>query len=182
MRIHHTSAAVVAAIALLTACTDHSRWPNGVDPNAPTVLSVAPASASVGVNAAASVTVTFNRSMMAGMETRVVLHQGTITGPAVAASASWSIDRTVLTLTPSAMLTPGTLYLLHFSPALTSTGGQFINLGACASIGGQYVSSAMMGVAPGGGMMNGTWGPGMMSGGWRSADGDFGMFFTFTTA
>ena len=59
--------------------------------------------------------------------------------------------------------------------------GGSINLAACARLGGQYATAGMMGIPAGGGMMNGAWGPGMMGEGWRSADGTYGMIFTFTT-
>lgn len=182
MRPLRTTVLLLASTGLLTACMNGSTSLTGVGPDSPTVLGVAPASAAIGVSPAVSVTITFSRSMMAGMESLVVLHENSVTGAQVTGVATWSADRTVLTFTPSAALTPGTTYRLHLSPALTGMNGRPVDLGACAGIGGQYVSSGMMGVASGGSMMNGPWGPGMMTSGWRATDGTFGMFFTFTTS
>jgi hypothetical protein len=171
---------LLATSLAISACVKSPSAPT--DPNAirPAVLSIVPASATTGVDPAKPVTITFNYPMMTGMEMLVVLHEGTVTGPQVAGTSSWSGDRTVLTFTPSTALKAKTNYILHFSPSLKGANGQTIDLAACTTIGGQYVSGGMMG-STAGGMMNGQWGPGMMGTGWQASDGTFGMFFTFTT-
>lgn len=145
------------------------------------VSSVLPRGGATGVDPAASITIGFNHSMMPGMELLVVLHEGTVTGPAVAGTATWSTDRTLLTFTPSRALKSGTTYILHLSPNLKASSGQTINFASCAQlVGGQAVPGGMMY----GGMMGGNGGQGMMSGpGWQPGNGmwGYGMILTFTT-
>ena len=145
---------------------------------APTVLSVAPTSGATLVDPGTAVTITFSHAMMSGMEALVVLHKGSVTGPAVMAVASWSTDRS-LTLKPSTPLEARTTYVIHLAPALRDSDGAPLNHGACSALGGQRVTSAMMG---GGMMSGGSMGPGMMGGGWQPVNGGYGMLFTFTTA
>jgi len=174
---------LIGTVAALSACGGMT---SAVAPDAakdaPTVLALSPANATLAADPAKPIVITFNRPMMAGMESLVVLHEGTVTGPAVAGVASWSADRAALTFTASAPLKAHATYTLHLSPSLKSAGGQSINLGACTQLGGQYATAAMMGISSGAGMMNSTWGPGMMGDGWRAADGTYGMVFTFATA
>ena len=172
---------LLGAVALAAACSRTATGPS-LSPDSPAVLALSPANAATGVDPAKPVVVTFSRSMMMGMESLVVLHEGSVTGPAVSGVSSWSSDRTVLTFMPASPLKAHTSYVLHFAPSLKSAAGQSINLAACSSLGGQYASGTMMGIAAGGGMMNGAWGSGMMGDGWRSADGTYGMVFGFTTA
>lgn len=170
----------VAAL-FLAAC---SRSDTGVGPsdaavNAPSLASIQPASATTGVAPNAPVVLRFSHVMMNGMEMLVVLHEGSVTGPVVAATATWSADRTTLTLLPQASLKGATKYVVHLSPSLKDTAGRTINLSPGTMMGGQNVSGGMMGSTS---MMNGQWGPGMMGTGWQAANGTFGMIFTFTTA
>jgi len=173
---------IPVALGLLTSLALGACVESPSDPSVfrPTVLRIVPANATIGVDPTKPVTITFNYPMMTGMEMLVVLHEGTVTGPQVAGTSAWSGDRTVLTFTPSTTLKGNTKYILHFSPSLQGANGQMIDLAACTTIGGQYVSGGMMGSA-GSGMMGGQWGPGMMGTGWQASDGTFGMFFTFTT-
>ena len=171
---------LLAASVVLGACGS-AVAPADLGAIAPTLVRITPASATTNVDPTSPVTITFSHPMMTGVEMLVVLHEGTVTGPQVAGTPRWSADRTVLTFTPSATLKAQTIYILHFSPSLQGANGQMINMGAGMTIGGQYVSSGMMGAAAAG-MMNGQWGPGMMGTGWKASDGTFGMFFTFTTA
>lgn len=174
---------VLGGAALLTAC---GRSGDITAPNAsadsPVVVTVSPANATVGVNPAQPIVMNFDRPMMPGMEALVVLHEGTVTGPVVTGTAAWSSNRSILTFTPSVPLKSLTKYVVHMSPGLMSSTGYPINLAACEPLGGQYVTTGMMGFTQGAGMMNGSWGPGMMGNGWRAADGTYGMVFTFTTA
>ncbi len=171
--------ALLASTIILGACVESPSAP--ADPNArrPTVLRIVPASATTGVDPTKPVTITFSGPMMTGMEMLVVLHEGAVTGPQLGGTARWSADRTVLTFTPSVTLEARATYLLHLSPGLQGANRQMIDLAACTTLGGRYVSGGMMGSA--GGMMDGQWGPGMMGAGWQASDGTWGMFFTFTT-
>lgn len=150
--------------------------------NAATVISVSPASATVGADPTKPVIISFSHAMMNGMEMLVLVHEGSLTGPAVVGVATWSTDRTMMTFVPSSPLKAHTVYMVHLSPSLKDAAGQAINLAAGMQMGGQYATAGMMGLASGAGMMNGAWGPGMMGSGWKSTDGTFGMFFSFTTA
>ncbi len=177
---------VVAVIAIasslaLGACSSSSSSSTGPDATAPAALSVLPAALATGVGATTPIVITFNTSMMSGMEMLVVVHEGSVTGTQVTGSSSWSADRHVLTITPVTALKAKTTYVVHLSPGLQGMNGTAIDLAQCTRIGGQSVSGAMMGSGTAG-MMNGTWGPGMMGAGWQAADGTFGMLFSFTTA
>jgi hypothetical protein len=119
--------------------------------------------------------------MMAGMELLVTLHEGTIVGPPVPGSFSWSSDRTSLTFVPTENLKPETAYVLHLSPNLRDATGRGIGYAACAQrVSGQSVSPGMMT----GSRMGGGNGAGMMGPGWQAGTGiwGYGMSFTFTTA
>lgn len=152
------------------------------------VRSVIPPSGATNVNPRAPITIAFSYGMMTAMEKLVVVHEGAVTGPAVAGTATWSTDRTTLTFAPSSPLTPKTVYVLHLSPNLLDSKGDTVNFAACASaVGGSPVPATMMkgsnGMMGGGtGMMGGT--NGMMGSGWQPGSGTwgYGMTFTFTTA
>jgi hypothetical protein len=145
------------------------------------VSSVVPVGGAAGVDPAAPITIAFNHSMLPGMELLVLLHEGSVTGPVVAGTSTWSAERTQLTFTPSQTLKSNTSYVLHLSPNLRATSGQTINFASCAQlVGGEAVPGGMMN----GGMMGGSGGPGMMSGpGWQAGSGmwGYGMILTFTT-
>lgn len=163
---------------LLSAC---GRSDNPVDAAtaAPSLASLQPANAATGIDPGAPVVLRFNHAMMTGMEMLVVLHEGSITGAVVATTATWSADRTVLTLHPQVPMKRATTHVVHLSPSLQDTAGRMINMSPATMMGGQAVSGSMMG---GGSMMNGQWGPGMMGAGWQASNGTFGMMFTFTTS
>ncbi len=177
--------ASLASLIAFGGCSKNASSPVGpngaLTVDAPIVLSLLPASATIGVDPAKSVTITFNMPMMSGMEMLVVLHEGSVTGPQVAGNAAWSADRRVLTFTPAATLKAKTMYVLHFSPSLQGMNGKTINMAQGMNLGGQFVTGGMMGAASAG-MMGGSWGSGMMGAGWKANDGTFGMQFTFTTA
>lgn len=146
------------------------------------VSSVVPRGGATGVDPAAPITISFNHSMMVGMEFLVLLHEGSAAGPAVEGTATWSADRTLLTFTPSQPLESKTTYVLHLSPNLRASTGQTVNFAACAQlVGGVALPGGMMN----GGMMSGGAGQGMMSGpGWQAGSGvwGYGMILTFTTS
>jgi hypothetical protein len=110
--------------------------------------------------------------MMVGMELLVILHEGTVLGPQVAGSFSWSSDRTTLTFAPAEALESKTTYVLHLSPNLQDARGRGIDFAGCAQrVGDQRPTRGMMG----GGMTGSGWQPG--AGTWG-----YGMTLTFTTA
>lgn len=117
--------------------------------------------------------------MMAGMEMLVVLHEASVSGAAVPATATWSTDRTTLTIKPQSAMTRATTYVVHLSPSLKDSAGNMINMAPGTAMGGMSVSGSMMGSST---MMNGQWGLGMAGAGWQAANGTFGMMYTFTTA
>lgn len=166
------------AVLMVAACSSADLGVGPADANAPSLVSIQPLSAAAGVAPGAPIVLRFNHAMMSGMEMLVVCHEGSVTGLVVATAATWSADRTTLTLMPAAPLKHATTYVVHLSPSLKDTEGHMLNMSAGALMGGQMVSGSMMG---GGSMMNGQWGPGMMGTGWQAANGTFGMMFTFTT-
>ncbi len=175
------------ALALLAfavgACTSSSA-PTALSDSAhaaPAVASLSPAANATAVSTSTSVTLNFTGSMMTGMEMLVVVHEGSVTGPQVMGTASWSSDRKTMTFTPSAPLKSRTTYVVHLSPSLQGANGMMINLTSGTMMGGQMVSAGMMGSAATG-MMGGQSVSGMMGSGWKAADGTYGMMFTFTTA
>ena len=172
---------MIASSLALGACSSSSSSPTSPDATAPAALGVLPAALATGVSPTTPIVITFNMSMMSGMETLVVLHEGSVTGTQVTGASTWSADRTVLTFAPATALKAKMTYVVHLSPSLTGTNGRMIDLSQCTRIGGQSVSGGMMG-AGSAGMMSGTWGPGMMGAGWQATDGTFGMLFSFTTA
>ncbi|MHB1269029.1 MAG: Ig-like domain-containing domain [Acidithiobacillus ferriphilus] len=167
------------AMLLLAACSSADTGVSPADAAAPSLASIQPASAAISVTVSAPIVMKFSQAMMTGMEMLVVLHEGSVTGAVVACTATWSADRTTLTLVPQTPMKHATTYVVHMSPSLTDTAGHMINLTPGATMGGQMVSGSMMG---GTSMMNGQWGPGMMGAGWQAANGTFGMVFSFTTA
>ena len=174
--------ATLASLLTIEACSAGSSSPTDVLAiDAPIALSVLPAAATTGVDPTRPITITFSMSMMSGMEMLVVVHEGSVNGPQVTVSSSWSPDRRVLTITPSVMLKAKSTYAVHMSPSLQGTNGKMIDVTQCATIGCQHVSGGMMDSGASG-MMNGSWGAGMMGAGWKAGDGTFGMLFTFTTS
>lgn len=155
----------VAAFALLSAAAIAIGCSGGSmplsSPDATLVLSVSPAAGATNVDPAAPIVITFNRPMAMTVEA-VTLHEGTVSGPVVAGTASWSTDRTQLTFTPSEPLKSHTTYVLHLLPSLVDTTGRPVNYGSCAGrLGGQP--------GPGAGMH-------------RSGQWERGMVLTFTTS
>ncbi len=166
------------AAAAIAACSQDASTTAGPGEAPVVVLSVVPASSASAVNRSAPVVVTFSQAMMQGMEMNVILHEGAVTGAAIPSSASWSGDRRVLTVQPSAPLKATTGYVLHLAPTLTSAAGQQMNHGPCTTLGAQSVTSGMLG---GSMMTGGSMGPGMAGSGWQMANGSYGMIFSFTT-
>jgi hypothetical protein len=84
------------------------------------------------------------------METRVVIHEGSVTGPAVAGDASWSSDHTRLTFVPSSAFNPRTTYVIHLAGDMRDLDGNFLDHAGCNARGGQVVTNRMMGNLNGG--------------------------------
>jgi Big-like domain-containing protein len=169
----------VAGALVAGACSGDSTAPV-VDTDSTVVLSVVPLGNATGVSPSSPVTITFSHPMMAGMDQLVMLHEGTVVGPVIPGTASWSLDRTSLTFVPAEILKSATMYVLHLSPNLRDATGGGINYADCPrNLGGQSVPPGMTG-----GRMGGGNGPGMMGPGWQAGTGTwgYGMTFTFTTA
>lgn len=162
---------LLAGAVVTSACSGSATAPSA-DADLPVVLSVIPASNAANVNPSSRITIAFNHPMMVGMELLVILHEGTVAGPQVPGSFTWSPDRTTLTFAPAEALKSKTTYVLHLSPNLKDATGRAIDFGGCAQrVGGQRLSGGMTG----GGMMGSGWQPG--SGTWG-----YGMTLTFTSA
>jgi hypothetical protein len=174
--------ALAAASLSLGACSSGTTAPADSSATlAPALASLQPSGGALAVDPTKPVILTFTMPMMTGMEMLVVVNEGTVTGAQVAGTSVWSADRKTMTFTPNVALKAKTTYVVHLSPSLQGTNGKMINMSGVSTMGGQVVSSGMMGSAASG-MMNGQWGPGMMGAGWKASDGTFGMIFTFVTA
>lgn len=186
MLLRHALTALLAA--MIAAACSSTMSPSGAGPGdrsasaGPLVTTTIPRGGAIAVDPTAPITVVFGAPMMPGMEALVMLHEGSVTGPQVGGTATWSPDRTTLTFTPSAPLKSATNYVLHFSPNLKDAGGHVIDWAGCfGSVGGQPIPSGTFG----GGMMNGSgMGPWMMGPGWQPGSGTwgYGMIVPFTTA
>ena len=140
------------------------------------LMSVSPAGGATGMAVGSPMTFRFSGAMGTGMEQYVDLHMGDLSGAEIAMSCAWSADRTQLTCTPSSPLASRTTYALHLGGGMMGSGGGAVDYTAGLGMGGQWIM---------GGMMTGTHGGmawGMMGNAWRSANGSYGMVFTFTTA
>jgi hypothetical protein len=87
------------------------------------LLSVTPRSGTVGVSTAPDIVLTFNHSMMAGMEQYMALHQGGITGPVIPMTCNWSDSDKTLTCRPNRPLNPSTAYTIHMGGGMMDAGG-----------------------------------------------------------
>lgn len=173
--MRHRSRVLAAALALAGAGCGGS---STTAPPAATaaIVAVIPAGGSTGVDPAAPITIAFSHAMMASAQMLVTLHVGSIAGPLVAGTTSWSATRDTLTFTPAAPLAPHTTYVLHVGGGMTDATGAPVDYGRCGALGGQSATPQMMQ----GGMMGGQGGE--MGPGWQGRDGNYGMVFTFTTA
>ena len=158
-------------LATLSACAPDSHMAGPAMSGQVALQSVSPASGATGVSLAMPMTMRFSGAMGRGMESYVLLHEETLTGPAVAGRWTWSGDRRTLTFTPDAPLRARTTYLIHMGGGMRAADGALLDYASCAGLGGRSVSAGMM---AGGGS-------GMMGSGWQGGDGGYGMIFTFTT-
>ena len=164
---------LAVALPILGACSKDSTQAVSTT----TLASVSPAGGVTGVNVGANVTVRFSHAIMAGMDQYAALLEGDVTGPVV--PGVWTIlaDRTTLTFTPAQPLKAATHYTVHLGGGMKDSDGKPIAMDPGQMMGGQWVSGSMM---TGGGTMGGN--GSMMGPGWQSANGMYGMVFSFTTA
>ena len=159
--------AISFAALVMSACGHDAFMPTS---GGPEILAVEPVPASAQVSTLTPIRLTFSRPMMIGTAMLVVLHVDTVTGTEVAGTATWSLDRTVLTFTPAAALNSNTMYVVHLGGEMRGMDGARLDHGGCENRGGRTVSGGMMGESAN-----------MMGSGWRSADGTYGMIFSFRT-
>jgi hypothetical protein len=139
-------------------------------------LSIVPQGGMKGVSTSTPLSFRFSGPMAPGMEQYVDLHMGGLEGPVVPMSCGWSPDRTTLTCTPGAPLSPRTTYTLHMGGGMTDSAGRTIDTGQYGgAMGGQWIMGGMMGPSHAGS----PWG--MMDGTWQGTNGSYGMAFQFTT-
>jgi len=185
MRDRVAAGLMAAGLLALGACGGSATAP-AAGPTAPAVLaSVVPVGGATGVNPSAPITLTFTHAMPAAAPMYVELREGSLTGPQVAGTASWSADGLMLTFTPTAVLKAATTYVLHVGGGMVDAAGDSVDYSECPRYGGQSVTAGMMGLGAGGmggGMGNGGMANGNTGAGWRGGDGMYGMAFTFTTA
>lgn len=135
------------------------------------LLSVSPRNGTVGVAATPDIVLTFNHSLMAGMEQYLALHQGDVNGPAVSMTCTWSDSGKTVTCRPGLPLAGATAYTIHMGGGMRDAGGQPIGMDQYGmGMGGRWATGGMMGGQAG-----------MMGSGWRNANGSYGMVFGFTT-
>lgn len=152
-----------------TGCSDSTA------PASASLTAVSPAPAAVSVAPGTTISLTFAQSMMTGMEQYMDLHQGAIDGPTVPMACGWNADRTLLTCSPSSPLAGGTQYTIHVGAGMTDSQGHMMDLAEWTTMGGQWLTSGMMGGTHAGEPT------GMMGAGWKH-DSHYGMLFAFTTA
>jgi hypothetical protein len=164
----------IALLGLLgAACA--SGVPTDSDTPAVVLLAVSPEGGMTGVNAGMGLSVRFSGPMRDGMERFVDLHRGSVAGPVLAMSCTWSDGSTQLRCTPGSPLEHQTMYVLHLGGHMLATNGHPVDLNPGTHMGGTMANAGMMGSSHQGDMMGG------MGPGWRHDDGTYGMIFPFTT-
>ena len=170
--------ATIFGVALGAGCGGNSGNMMGPSPATGAVfMSVTPQGGATGVSASAPIVFRFGAAMGTGMEQYVDLHMRDLAGPTVPMSCGWSGDRSTLTCTLQAPLASRTTYVAHLGGGMMTQAGQHLDYDQFGPMmGGQWIMGGMMG----GSHAGSSWG--MMSPDWRSANGAYGMAFTFTTA
>ena len=160
------------ALASATGCSGDNMTPSSTT----ALLEVTPSGGATDVARDGAITIRFSGPMGMGMEQYVDLHQGTINGPVVPISCTWSADRTTLTCVPSAALQGQRPYALHMGTGMMDANGHgVVTEDPGVRMGGEPVTSGMMAGMHGGQPVN------AMGPGWRNAEGHFGLAFGFTT-
>jgi hypothetical protein len=158
--------AVLLGLALAACAGD------ATSPDESQLASLNPLGGSVGVSVSSQITITFTHAMAMGMEQYVALHKGSLSGPLVSGTWSWSGDRKTLSFTPAQPLESKTQYAIHVGGNMRDNQNHMVGLERNGmSMGGQWASVTMMGSNTG-----------MMGPGWQHANGAYGMIFTFTTS
>ena len=134
------------------------------------LAALSPAGGSVDVVVTANVTIAFTHAMMSGMEQYVALHEGSVAGPVVTGTWTWSTDRRTLTFVPASPLKIQTDYVIHAGGGMRDSQNHMVGLENGMGMGGQWATSSMMGSNSG-----------MMGTGWQMSGGAYGMIFTFRT-
>jgi hypothetical protein len=175
MRTHRVLAVQLLAPLAVAACGGG----DSIGPSAvPTteLVSVMPSGGSNGVSATGPMVMTFSRPMMAGTEQYLDLHQGDASGPLQPIGCTWSSDRLTVTCQPAQPLQHNAQYTFHAGGGMMDADDHPIDIGLHGTpMGGQWLTSGMMGGMHGGSPMSG------MGAGWKGANGSYGMTFTFTT-
>ncbi len=162
----------LGVLASATACSGDNLTPSSTT----ALLEVTPSGGVADVAPDGAMTIRFSGPMGMGMEQYVDLHQGTINGPVVPMPCTWSVDRTVLTCVPSAVLQDQTQYALHVGTGMMDADGHGVVMeDQGVRMGGEPVPSGMMAGMHAGQPVN------AMGPGWRNAEGRFGLAFGFTT-
>lgn len=164
------STALLFAGLLVGACTSAADVPTA--PDATQITDVSPPGGSIDVSVGTTVTVAFSRPMPVSTAQYVALHMGTVNGPAVTGSVSWSTDGMRMTFQPDLPLAAHSVYTLHVGGGLMDDDDRPVDYSWCPLFGGQPVTGGMMGGAMGS----------MMDAGWRDAAGGYGVMFAFTTS
>jgi Big-like domain-containing protein len=166
-----------ALLSLLGAVACTSPTTPAISPGAPatSLVSVAPAGGATNVAAVAPMVMQWDHPMQAGMELFVAVHQGRVDGPVMPMTCVWSDDHSTLTCSPQTPFASGATYTMHVGGGMHDAAGGTVDMGSGMGMGGQWVTSRMMG----GGMMGDS---AMMGPGWKATNGMYGMGFTFTTA
>ncbi len=135
------------------------------------LLAVSPQGGAVNVTATPDIVLTFNRSMISGMEQYLALHQGGLTGSTVSMTCNWSDGQKTLACRPAQPLAAGTRYTIHMGGGMMDANGRGVGMQRYGmGMGGQWATGGMMGGQSG-----------MMGTGWMHSNGSYGMAFEFTT-
>ncbi len=145
---------------------------NMMDPELATqLLAVSPRGGTANVSVSTDIVLTFNQTMMTGMEQYLALHQGTVTGPTISMSCNWSDGQKTLRCRPGQPLAAATRYTVHVGGGMMDGSGKRIGMDRNGMrMGGEWATGGMMGGQTG-----------MMGTGWMHTNGSYGMVFEFTT-
>ena len=116
--------------------------------------------------------IAFSQPMPARMDQYMALHPGSVNGPQVPGTVTWSADHMQMTFVPEMPLAAHTAFTLHVGGGMMDNEDHPDDSSRCPRFGGQSVTTAMMG-----NVMSG-----MMGAGWQGAGGSYGRSFTFTTS
>jgi Bacterial Ig-like domain len=170
--------ALVASLSGILACGSDGTGPSSPPPAGATteLLSVMPAGGSTGVSTTTNLVMTFDHTMMVGMEHYLDLHRGDASAPIEPIGCTWSSDRLTATCQPAEPLQRNSQYTFHAGGGMMDANDLPIDIGPHGTpMGGQWLMPGMMGGMHAGMPMSG------MGAGWKAANGSYGMVFTFTT-